>query len=423
MKKIDEFDEDIKDEKKEEELFIPKTKHKFLKIMFGILLIGGLCAGGYFLYQDKFNNPKNIVKNALESSKNELSESLITKELDDKYRVNGILKVNANLGKENEKITKILNDIDLQFSGEIDPSESIANIEISTKYKNDKLIDLKTYIENNTSYILLNGIYDKYLKIESKENENEELKEALKNIKIQSKDLKTLLNSLSNAFKEEIVNYDFNKESVVITIDGKVTSVLNNYVILKNNDVNKLSNNIIKKLSNNKEAINAINNLTGEDGKELLDTLLNESNNENFVGTYRINFYTDNGIFNKKIISVRQEITQNNITSSFNIDKIEDGFIISTDMMGLGYSIKVKKNSSNINLNINVNIMEQSASIDVSVNYEKIKEITKPDISKNKAIDKLTEEDKKIIEERFSQNEVLKNLFGKIKDSVPELKA
>ena len=408
---------------KEEELFIPKTKYKALKIILAILLIGGLCVGGYFLYQDKFNNPKNIVKNALEISKKELSESIFTKEIDDKYKINGFVKVDSSLNKENNKVGKIINDISFQFSGEIDPSESIANIEINTKYKDDKLIDLETYLENSTSYILLEGIYDKYIKYEINKEENDDLKDNFKKLRLKSSNIKKLINILVDSFKEEIIKYDFNQENAVITIDGEVTSLLNNYVILKNKEVNTLRNNIIKSLLNNKEMISVINNLIDDgNGKEILETLQKEINNSEFNGTYRINFYTDKNIFNKKIISIRQEIIQNNITTSYNIDKIENGLIISTDLLGLNYSIKIKKNSSNFNLSIALKSLEETAGIEVNVNYEKIKELTKPDISKNINIDKLTKDDKKIIEEGFNKIDALKELYNKIKDSIPELK-
>ena len=408
-----------KEKVEQEELFIPKTKHKFLKILLALIIIGGIGVGGYFLYQEKFNNPKSIVRKILEESNNNLNELLINEKDNSKYKVNGLVKVDVNLGKEDAKIASILKDINFQFSGEVDPNESIANIDINTKYKNEKLIDLKTYFENNITYILLDGIYDKYLKIEN-ENNNEE---NIENIKINVNDIQVLIKSLGSAFKEEITKYDFNQEKIVITIDGKDVSTLNNYLILKDNDVNKLINNIFQTMGNNSDALKAINSLTGVDGKQFLNALSSEIASASFVGTYRINFYTDNGLFNKKLISIRQEMTQYNMTTSYNIDRIEDGFIFSTNSMGLTYSIKIKKNSSNFNLNINLNMLETYANIDISMNYEKINEITKPDISKSKKIDDLTETEKKQIEDAFKNNDALKNLFSKIQDSVPELKA
>ena len=64
-------------ERKDEDLFIPKTKHKGLKIMLAIILIALLGVGGYFLYQEKFNNPKATVMNIInDAEKDAGSETL-----------------------------------------------------------------------------------------------------------------------------------------------------------------------------------------------------------------------------------------------------------------------------------------------------------------------------------------------------------
>ena len=120
-------------EEKKEELFIPKTKHKGLKIFIGIILILGLAVGGYFLYQYKFNNPKKIINNALSDAKENIKKSLVNDIKDEKYKVNGYLKVEANLGNEASEITNLLKDLELFFSGEVDPNNSIGNITINTK--------------------------------------------------------------------------------------------------------------------------------------------------------------------------------------------------------------------------------------------------------------------------------------------------
>ena len=406
-------------EEVKEELFIPKTKYKFLKIMIAIILIAGIIAGGYFLYQEKFNNPKNIIANALEKELSKQNDLLINE--DGKYKINGIVKVKTNIN-DDENITNILNDIDLQFTGEIDSIESIANIEINTKYKNKKLIDLKTYLEDNNYYILLDGIYDKYLKIENKDN-TDDIKEMIKSIKLNSKEIDTLTKALKKAFKEEITKLDLKKENDSISIDGKTINVINNYAILNNNEVNTLASDILNNLANDNEVCNIVKKWTEQDGKVVLVALASEISKTPFIGTYRINFYTDRSLFNKNLISIRQQITQNGMTITINTDKIDDGIIVSFGSMGTSISVKITKNSSNYNLNLTLTMMDQYANIDVSVNYEKINEINKPDISKSKKIEDLTENEKKQIEDAFKNNEALKGLFAKVQDNIEELKA
>lgn len=413
-----------KEKVEQEELFIPKTKHKFLKILLALIIIGGIGVGGYFLYQEKFNDPKSIVRNVLGSNKNSVSNSLIANEDLDKYKINGIVRVDADLGKINENVTNILKDITLQFGGEVDFKESIANIEINTKYKNERLIDLSTYFENGNTYLHLDDIFNKYIKFDNMED-GESIKDVLKNIKLKQNELNTIINSIKKSFKEEIMKYDFNKEDVVIVVDDINISTYDNYVILKNNEVSKLASSIIKYLANDNDAIKAIETLFDEKNvKEILNELSTQIEKEEYIGTYRFDFYTDKGLFNKDLIGLRIEISQNSVTSTINIGKLEDGIFISASSMGTSCGIKVIKNNSNINFTIKLRDLENDAKIDISVNYEKVDKINKPDISKSVNLDKLTDEDMKKIEDGFSKNEVLKKLFDKIKESTTnELKA
>ena len=123
--------------KDEEELFIPKTKHKGLKIFIGILLIGGLITGGYFLYQYKFNNPKTIVDNLLADAKENVKKNLVNDVENDLYKIDGHIKIDANINNNTDETINILKDVEVQFNGEVDPTNSIGNLNINTKYKND----------------------------------------------------------------------------------------------------------------------------------------------------------------------------------------------------------------------------------------------------------------------------------------------
>ena len=182
---------------KEEELFIPKTKHKGLKIILAILLIAGLAVGGYFLYQYKFNNPKVIVNKIIEGAKTSLDEAFNKTSGMEKYRINGYAKMDIKT-KEKSPIIDILKEMELQFNGDIDTKEKIANITLSTKYKNDKLIDIKAYYENNEVYTLLDGLYDKYIRINIKDMLGEN------SPSFTAEDIKSLYTSVLDAFQKEV---------------------------------------------------------------------------------------------------------------------------------------------------------------------------------------------------------------------------
>ena len=400
-------------EVKEEELFIPKTKHKGLKILLAIILISGLIVGGYFLYQYKFNNPKTIISNALEKAKNNIKESFQEIANTDKYQFDGHIKLNTNIDDE---IFKILKDIELQINGEIDSTESNANYTINTKYKDDKLIDIKAYQEKSTIYILLEEIYDKYLKIDSKIDESK-IKEALPIDTINPKDIQTIYNALIYALEKEILKIDIKSEDATITIDGKDVQVINNYIELKDKEVNNLAKNILNNLKNNQDFITIMNNLTKEKTNEIFDEIEAGINQEEFQGIYRINLYTNKSILNKELVSIRQTISQNGLNVLINVDVIDKNeYSLSISTMGISYVIKVKNNNSAINLTLEMNALGQYINIELNMNYKKINTINKPDVSNNKDINDLDEKEIEEIEKKIMSNKNLLKLIENIEN-------
>ena len=399
-------------EEKDEELFIPKTKHKALKIIIGILLLVGLATGAYFLYQYKFNNPKNIVNKVIEDAISDVREDLINEFNYDKYKLDGHIKVDANIKDELSSITDTLKNIEVQFSGEFDTKEEVGVYNINTKYKNDKLLDIKAYNEKELTYVLLEGIYDKYLKTDTSKEQEKKVVTEMPNININPKDMQSLTDSLLKALKNSITNYEFLKESTKITIDGKETAVFNNYVILKDKEVNDFIKNIINELKKDTNFINILKKFTEDDIETVLNKIISGINEEEFKGTYKLCFYTDKSLFNKKLVRISQIVTIEDVSMTFNIDKLsDDEKIISLSSMGAEYSIKVKKNNSVINILLTQKILDMYMNIDINLNYEKINEITKPDISDSKDVNDLTDEEIKEIENKLNENKALEELI------------
>ena len=392
-----------------EELFIPKTKYKALKIILAIILIGGLMAGGYFLYQYKFNNPKNIVNNIITKAKSNIKESLNNVDDHSKYNISGLFKFDTNIDDEE---LKILKDIELQFNGEIDTKESIGNLDIGSKYQNEKLIDIKAYYEKDLVYLLLEDIYDKYLKINVKEDE---VTESIPKINLTKEEVETVFDALLNSFEKEVSKLDIKKVDTTITIDKETIDVINNYIELKDKEVNDFIIGIVSHLDSNQKFMDIMNKLTDNKAKEAFDGLKEGLKEEAFKGIYKICFYTDKGLLNKKLISIRQTMALDDLTLSFNVDKIsDDEVLISMIADKLNYSVRIKKNSSVIVLKLNINLDGEYIDIELNMNYEKINSISKPDLTNSKDINELTEEENKQINDKVLENDVLVKLMKKI---------
>ena len=386
---------------KQEELFIPKTKHKALKIILAIILIGAIAVGGYFLYKEKFNNPNKTVISIIEDA-----EKTVKKNSSEKiYKFNGILKIDANLGSKYKPITDIINNLDLQFILESDVKNKIVNGTLNTKYKKEQLADVNIYTENNTGYILLQDIYDKYLKLSL-----DDTKANVKDINIDENDIKILTNSIMKATKSTLEKLEFKRVDATIKIDDEDRNVYNNYVELNETEAKKLITDIINILMNDTEFTKVLKKLTDND--DALKEINESISNTKFSGKYKLNFYTNKNILNQKLVSIRLENTTDSVTSSINYDKVnDDEVIVLINTSGGTISSRIKKTKSIFNINLNVNILGMTVKLDLSSNYETIKDITKPDISNSKKIEELTEDEEKAIGEKIQSNKGMLSLI------------
>ena len=404
---------------KEEELFIPKTKHKALKIILAIMLIGVLAAGGYFLYKEKFCNPNRTVTSILDTEKNNISKSFNIV-ANNKYKINGLIKVDTDLSSKLKGIDQIIKNINLQFNGEIDLKNNLANITLNTKYKNEQIIDIKTYYKDKTLYVLPEGVYDKYLELSPTKLEqscNKFLGLSLKNTDIENisiyvEDIKILINSILEASKSVVNKLEFTRTNTTITINGKDQNVYNNYITLNKNEIKNLLKDMINLLSKDNEFINAYKRLFNKDASFDIDNL-------KISDTYKLNLYTTSNMFNPKFVGVKIETAENDNAPTFSFNKINDEFIISINYNNLAISSNIKINNSIFNIDLDTKLSDKHIKLILNSNYEKINEITKSDIDDSKKIEDLTLEEQQEISRKMQENKGIADLTQDISNLYP----
>lgn len=194
------------------------------------------------------------------------------------------LNVNGDTTDKEKKIFKILNNLDFSMNYGIDTKENITNIDISTNYYGDKLININTYIEDNNIYLSSSDLYSKYIKIENKKEDNSEKKS------MTNDDYKVIINSISTAVSESLKEEYFTKNWV--KLDGK--SVNKVELLLNNNNIKIINENIINNLKNNNNFIDSFGKLIGKktmEVKELLDKEIKEVNSNEY-SDIKISLYT-----------------------------------------------------------------------------------------------------------------------------------
>ncbi len=387
-----------------EEIFIEKDKHKFIKIFIPLLLILGIIGGGgYYYYTNYWNNPNYIISTILKAEKKALNKDFENNSEKNKFKISGLTTINIDFDKTDNNlkaISDLINNLTIQSIGEFDTKLDIYNINLNTKYEDKEFINLNTYIEENNIYLKLNNLLDKYLKVDNDETKNV----TKKNVKIT--DIKNIINAIIDSLDKTINKQNFNREKDKITIEKQEYDVYNNYLVLKDNEINIFIISILNDLKDNQEFLDSYKKTFGSDIKEEINNLINQLQQEKIIGTYKFSFYTTDSLLNSKLISIQiDENIENEKTSLIiNMPK-NDEINIEIVSFDSKASLKVKKNSSTVIFEMLIENNEGKIKLTSNFNFEEISSVSKPDLTNAINIQELKEQDAKEIEEKIANNE------------------
>ena len=318
------------------------------------------------------------------------------------------LNVNGDTTDKEEKIFKILNNLDFSMNYGIDTKENITNIDISTNYYGDKLININTYIEDNNIYLSSSDLYSKYIKIENKKEDNSEKKS------ITNDDYKVIINSISTAVSESLKEEYFTKNWV--KLDGK--SVNKVELLLNNNNIKIINENIINNLKNNNNFIDSFGKLIGKktmEVKELLDKEIKEVNSNEY-SDIKISLYTKITKFVKlEITSGEDKIAVKSNDKGYSFEIVD-----SEDNNTYNGTIKINNNSDSTTYNVNV---KDSNNLEIKINntINKTTKIEKKDVSNSVLLEDITEKEYEDIINKISNNKAFNKIYEDISNSNIEI--
>ena len=318
------------------------------------------------------------------------------------------LNVNGDTTDKKKKIFKILNNLDFSMNYGIDTKENITNIDISTNYYGDKLININTYIEDNNIYLSSSDLYSKYIKIENKKEDNSEKKS------MTNDDYKVIINSISTAVSESLKEEYFTKNWV--KLDGK--SVNKVELLLNNNNIKIINENIINNLKNNNNFIDSFGKLIGKktmEVKELLDKEIKEVNSNEYSGI-KISLYTKITKFVKlEITSGEDKIVVKSNDKGYSFEIVD-----SEDNNTYNGTIEINNNSDSTTYNVNV---KDSNNLEIKINntINKTTKIEKKDVSNSVLLEDITEKEYEDIINKISNNKAFNKIYEDISNSNIEI--
>lgn len=370
-------------------------------VIFVIIALLGLAFFGGKYYLASRNNIKIFMNDYF----NELEENI-----GKNNSTSGSLSLNVNgdTTDKEEKIFKILNNLDFSMNYGIDTKENITNIDISTNYYGDKLININTYIEDNNIYLSSSDLYSKYIRIENKKEDNSEKKS------MTNDDYKVIINSISTAVSESLKEEYFTKNWV--KLDGK--SVNKVELLLNNNNIKIINENIINNLKNNNNFIDSFGKLIGRktmEVKELLDKEIKEVNSNEY-SEIKISLYTKITKFVKlEITSGEDKIVVKSNDKGYSFEIVD-----SEDNNTYNGTIEINNNSDSTTYNVNV---KDSNNLEIKINntINKTTKIEKKDVSNSVLLEDITEKEYEDIINKISNNKAFNKIYEDISNSNIEI--
>ena len=370
-------------------------------VIFVIIALLGLAFFGGKYYLASRNNIKIFMNDYF----NELEENI-----GKNNSTSGSLSLNVNgdTTDKEKKIFKILNNLDFSMNYGIDTKENITNIDISTNYYGDKLININTYIEDNNIYLSSSDLYSKYIKIENKKEDNSEKKS------MTNDDYKVIINSISTAVSESLKEEYFTKNWV--KLDGK--SVNKVELLLNNNNIKIINENIINNLKNNNNFIDSFGKLIGRktmEIKELLDKEIKEVNSNEY-SDIKISLYTKITKFVKlEITSGEDKIVVKSNDKGYSFEIVD-----SEDNNTYNGTIEINNNSDSTTYNVNV---KDSNNLEIKINntINKTTKIEKKDVSNSVLLEDITEKEYEDIINKISNNKAFNKIYEDISNSNIEI--
>ena len=370
-------------------------------VIFVIIALLGLAFFGGKYYLASRNNIKIFMNNYFNKLEDNIGKNNST---------SGSLSLNVNgdTTDKEKKIFKILNNLDFSMNYGIDTKENITNIDISTNYYGDKLININTYIEDNNIYLSSSDLYSKYIKIENKKEDNSEKKS------MTNDDYKVIINSISTAVSESLKEEYFTKNWV--KLDGK--SVNKVELLLNNNNIKIINENIINNLKNNNNFIDSFGKLIGKktmEVKELLDKEIKEVNSNEY-SDIKISLYTKSTKFVKlEITSGEDKIVVKSNDKGYSFEIVD-----SEDNNTYNGTIEINNNSDSTTYNVNV---KDSNNLEIKINntINKTTKIEKKDVSNSVLLEDITEKEYEDIINKISNNKAFNKIYEDISNSNIEI--
>ena len=386
-----------------------KKNNKVLIGIIGILLVAALVVGYFYFNKNECSkSSKEKFTNSIEKLFKQ--EGKFTNVDFNTLAAKFDLKAKVTSPMLDSNILDIINKLGIKGEFDLDKKDNSVRFNLDSKYDGDELINLKTYVKEDTVYMFFDGIYDKWLKQTMEDSTKIDFSE-LDAVKDSFDEFEKVSDELVDVLKGSLKDKYFEEEK---TDDGvKIT------LTLDKNNIKNITNDLLDGIKDSKEFGNLYKEMTNSDLKNDIKMIKQELENEDVFASIGDDFKATLTVYlNKKneaekvVFKVKTDDTDIGFELKA-IDKNTVSLTVSTNGMDIVTAkIKEETKGNDTKFNISVSMMGLlEIELDGTYSVEYDKKLDKIDVDKAVKVDDLNETELNTIGTKFTTNKGMTKLM------------
>ena len=331
-----------------------------------------------------YNTPKKLLTEFLNTTYTKAEEKITNINDNTNYSIKTNLQTTDT---ETAKIFNVINSLTINGKASINTNTNTIISNINVLYEEESILDIDAILKNNNFYLKSNDLYDKYILLETEEENN---------IDVTSKEeYKILLTAYKDAIINSLTDENITKESVKIN-NSNVTKITLNIdeTFLKN---------IYNELISNDKFIISYANISNKTKEEVIQELENERNETTSSQANKFILCLNKSEFiSAELLAENESIKITKEGNKYSYEYIDEekntykGYIIATD------------NS----MTINYYDTPTNSTYEFTINYTKSnEEITTPDLTNSINSNDMTLDDTMEIMSKLQENKKLEKFI------------
>ncbi len=408
--------EEKKDEPKIENITSKNSNSSKAPIIVGVIAILLIAIAAVIFYlMNMTAKPDKVFKNLLNTYKVEATKNLDMSGVKS-MKTSASIDVDLKLadGVIDQEILDLINNLKLDMNIEMDIDKDNAAYNIALKNGKDELVNADVYMTESNMYAKLNGLLDKYLKLELTDFEMPEI-----DYTATYKSEKVIIESIIDALNDSLKADYFKQE--------KLEKDIKNTLILDNNNLKAILVDVLTDLKENSEFLKEFSSVIDEDEDDLkldIEDIITGINQEELLPDgvkVELSIFTkkmSNDITRVNVDFMEDEEVQIAVVLNVVSDEEVTYEIPVSDTEKLTGSIIIKsKSDEDVDMTITFkygNYIDFKLNMTSTYKLNKSENIELPDLKDAVAIEELSQYDAKELLENLQNNEALMDIVNLI---------